>query len=204
MRLLCCTDLHKGVVHALRLAERVRDERLDAMIVGGDLGDFLTQDERMWSALADVGKPVLVVPGKHDAGPTWSETVRRAGAIDVDGRLVWLGEVAVIGWGWRWQCGEWRTESPLCPSLSALRTLHQGVDPKKLVTVTHLPPRGVRVARNEDGEDLGDRMLRAHVETSRVAAVVCGHVHHPRARTSRLGQALIVNGGREGYVLQLD
>lgn len=203
VRLLCCSDLHNGIPDATRLAARVREERLDAMVVGGDLGHFLTQDELMWSILARTGKRVLVVPGNHDAAPVWSEMVRQAGATDVDGRLVWLGQVAVIGWGWRWASEEWRPAPPPDPKLRALRALHQGIDPRRLVLVTHQPPWGVRVARTEEGEDLGDRQLRAYIEEARPAAVVCGHVHLPCAQTSRVGETLIVNGGRAGYVLQV-
>ena len=201
MRFLCCSDLHNGVSDAARLAARVRDERLDALLAAGDLGHWLQQDQRMWAALAACEKPVLAVPGNHDGAVTYVEAVKRSGVTDIDGRIVQIGDVSVIGWGWREAEEEGQPGLRPDPRLVAHRALHQGVDPKRLVLLTHLPPWGVRVARTDDGDDLGDEHLRDWVDEVQAWAVVCGHVHFPTARTSRVGETLIVNGQREGYVL---
>lgn len=201
MRFLCCSDLHNGVAIAARLAARAREEGVDAIIVAGDLGHFLKHDHAMWNALASSGRPVLAVPGNHDGIVTWNDAVERSGVSDVDGRLVRLGEVAVAGWGWRWEAELWRPGVRPDPRLQRLRDMLRDVDPRKLVLVSHLPPWGVKIARADDGDDLGDDHLRDWIEEAHPWAVVCGHVHFPTARTSRIGETLVVNGGREGYVL---
>jgi Icc-related predicted phosphoesterase len=57
----------------------------------------------------------------------------------------------------------------------------------------------VKLARTET-DDLGDEALRRWVAAHQPAVVICGHVHHPRII---VGNTLVVNGGREGYVLQV-
>lgn len=200
MRLLCCSDLHNGVADATHLAARAREEGVDAILAAGDLGHWQQHDERLWSALAASGKPVYCVRGNHDIAAAWEGMLWQVSATDLGGRLVRIQDIYLAGWDWQWSAGADRPGPD--PKLQALRALHRDVNPRKLVLVAHLPPWGVRVARTrDDAEDLGDDHLREWVEEVQPWAVVCGHVHFPKARTSRIGETLIVNGGREGYVL---
>lgn len=198
MRFLCCSDLHNGLADAARVAERARVEGVDGILAAGDLGHWFKHDERLWSKLAEPGKPLYCVRGNHDVAADWDQMIWRVSATDLGGRLVRVGDVALLGWPWPW-AEDGRPGSD--PRLERLRALHAGVDPRRLILVTHLPPWGVRVARTAADEDLGDEHLREWVEEVQPWAVVCGHVHFPEARTSRIGETLIVNGGREGYVL---
>jgi uncharacterized protein len=214
MRVLCCSDLHKTVSAAARLAERAVAENVDVLLAAGDLAlDFVHVPE-LYTALAGAGKPVLCVPGNHDGVEPYERALEQCGFVDVDGRVLELAGVTIAGWGYRWDTSApaapgWRAAPPSRPGLrpdpelKGIRGLLAGADPRRTVLLSHLPPRGVRAARADDGRDLGDRYLRLWIEEFQPAAVVCGHVHHPRAMTSRVGNTLIVNGGREGYVLQI-
>jgi Icc-related predicted phosphoesterase len=214
MRVLCCSDLHKMVSAASRLAERAVAEDVDALLAAGDLAlDFVHVPE-LYTALSAAGKPVLCVPGNHDGVEPYERALQQSGFVDVDGRAIELAGVTFAGWGYRWDtpgpaAPGWREPPPSHPGLRpdpelrAIGTLLAGADPRRTVLLTHLPPRGVRVARDDDGRDLGDKHLRLWIEEFQPAAVVCGHVHHPRALASRVGNTLIVNGGRDGYVLQI-
>ena len=213
MRALCFSDLHKTVSAAVRLAERAVAENVDVLLSAGDLAiDFFHVPE-LYGALAAAKRPVLCVPGNHDGVEPYARSLERAGLSDIDGQRVLVGGVTVAGWGYRWGAAApaapgWRDPpSGLSgiapdPDLQAVTALVADVDPRRLVLVSHLPPWGVKVARTET-DDLGDKALRRWVEANQPAAVVCGHVHHARAMTSRIGNTLIVNGGREGFVLQV-
>jgi Icc-related predicted phosphoesterase len=214
MRALCFSDLHRTVSAAAQLAERAVAERVDVMLSAGDLAIDFVHSPLLYEALARAGKPVFCVPGNHDGVATYDSSLAAVGFTDIDGRALELGGVVFAGWGYRWAepapaAPGWRDPPPSYPGrrpdpeLGETRALVAGADPRRTVLVSHLPPWGVRVARTASGDDLGDRHLRRWVNEFQPAAVVCGHVHLPRPMVSRVGNTLVVNGGREGWILQL-
>lgn len=213
MRALCFNDLHKTVTAAERLAERAVAENVDVLLSAGDLAIDFVHVPALYDALASAGRPVLCVPGNHDGAAQYAGNLQRVGLVDVDGQRVEVAGVSVVGWGYRWAAPSpaapgWRapTESqlglPPDPDLRGVSELVTGVDPRRTVLLCHIPPWGVKVARTETN-DLGDRSLRKWVDAHQPAAVVCGHVHHRGPMTSRVGNTLVVNGGLEGFVLQV-
>lgn len=213
MRALCFSDLHKTVSAAARLAERAVVEDVDVLLSAGDLAIDFVHVPELYDALAIAKRPVLCVPGNHDGAEPYARHLGRAGLTDIDGQRVLVGGVTVVGWGYRWGLSApaapgWRDPPGGLPGiapdpdLQAVSALVADLDPRRVVLVSHLPPWGVKVARTETA-DLGDKALRRWVEAFQPAAVVCGHVHHARAMTSRIGNTLVVNGGREGFVLRV-
>jgi Icc-related predicted phosphoesterase len=49
--------------------------------------------------------------------------------------------------------------------------------------------------------DMGNAQLRRWIEAFQPALVVCGHVHLAHAKSSRLGNTTVANGGVEGLVV---
>lgn len=213
MRALCFSDLHKTVTAAEQLARRAVAEDVDVLLSAGDLAIDFVHVPELYDALASAGKPVLCVPGNHDGAAPYAANLARAGLFDVDGQRMEVAGVSIVGWGYRWAAPSpaapgWRAPSesqmglPPDPELHGVTALIAGADPRRTVLLCHIPPWGVKVARTET-DDLGDKSLRRWVEANQPAAVVCGHVHHRQPMTSRVGNTLVVNGGREGFVLQV-
>jgi Icc-related predicted phosphoesterase len=125
----------------------------------------------------------------------------------VDGKVVEHLGVVFAGWGLPYLdptvTGSIPREQSEDPVLALVIDRLAKMDPRRTVFVSHLPPWGVRVARGVSGVDMGNAQLRKWLETFRPAAVVCGHVHFPHAKSSRLGNTIIANGGTEGCLLQV-
>jgi Icc-related predicted phosphoesterase len=213
VRALCLNDLHKTVTAAERLAARAVAEDVDVLLSAGDLAIDFVHVPELYDALASARKPILCVPGNHDGVEPYLTNIQRAGLTDVDGKRLVVGGVTIVGWGYRWAAPApaapgWRDPPasrvglPPDPDLRGITALLANADPRRTVLLSHLPPWGVKLARTET-DDLGDRALRRWVEAYQPAAVICGHVHHEGPATSRVGNTLVVNGGREGYLLQL-
>lgn len=70
---------------------------------------------------------------------------------------------------------------------------------RKLIIVSHAPPNGtldkaVRFSPDGEPRSIGSRALKAFVRAnSRVALVVCGHVHRCGGRHEKLNRAVVVN-----------
>ena len=76
-----------------------------------------------------------------------------------------------------------------------LESFHDYVRGKKLIVVSHAPPRGVLDHAVRFGRrDIGSTSLRDFVQSDEsVKLVVCGHVHRCGGMTSKLGHSLVVN-----------
>ena len=93
MKFLHLADLHLGKsIHGVsllesgdqpvwvqRFLEMARDIRPDAVVIAGDVydrsapsGDAVALLDRMVTGLAELGIPVLIVPGNHDSGQRMS------------------------------------------------------------------------------------------------------------------------------------
>jgi Icc-related predicted phosphoesterase len=206
VRLLCFSDLHCAVPAARRLAERAIAEDVDVMVSAGDLATDETHEPALYEALVAAGKPIFAVRGNHD-GDTYRGHLVGGTFCDVDGRVVEHLGVAFAGWGLPYLdpalTGTDRRLQSEEPVLALVLDRLAQKDPRRTVFVSHLPPWGVRVGRDVSGLDMGNAQLRRWIEAFQPALVVCGHVHLPHAKSSRLGTTIIVNGGPEGYVVQI-
>jgi Icc-related predicted phosphoesterase len=206
VRLLCFSDLHCSIDAAKRLAERAVTEGVDAMASAGDLATDEMHEPELYEALAAAKRPIFSVPGNHD-GDSYADYLAGGVFRDIDGRVAETGGLTIAGWGLPFLnsslSGVDRRAQQDDPVLELVIGRLSGKDPRRTILLTHLPPWGVRVARDSSGVDMGNAQLRKWIEAFQPAAVVCGHVHLPRAKTSRVGDTIIVNPGREGYLLQL-
>lgn len=197
MRFLCFSDLHKSVADAARLAAQAREEGVDAMLSVGDLGIDFAHSAELYAALAKAGKPILSVPGNHDGVVNYEQSLELGGLTDIDGKVHEFGNLTIAGWGYRW------AGQSLDPNLDRVGAILASADARRTVLLSHLPPWGVRVARDSKHVDRGSKQLRKWVQAFKPAVVVCGHVHLANAQTSRIGETLVVNGGRQGWLLEL-
>ncbi len=193
------SDLHFGEANEadiLALARDIGEQAVDAVVVSGDLTRRAERDEFI-SAIAfleALGKPLLVVPGNHDI-PRFNLysrflhpkrrwlAARPAGSLeelDVNGwRFLGLDTVSRAQWHLDWAAG-----AIPASRRDALRSrLIAAPANGKTILVCHHPLRhpawaGGRRPPREAEATLG--LLRE----TRVAAVLCGHLH--RAEVSRL------------------
>jgi Icc-related predicted phosphoesterase len=207
MRLLCFSDLHCSASAAKHLAARAATENVDAMLSAGDLATDETHEPAVYEALAAAGKPILSVPGNHDGDLGYRTYLPVGRFTEIDGKVLELGGVTFAGWGIRWMdstlSGPSRSAQAIDPVLALVIDRLAGANARRTVFLAHLPPWGTRVARDSRDLDHGNVQLRRWIETYQLAAVVCGHVHHAAAKTSRIGNTIIVSGGPHGYLLQV-
>jgi len=177
MKILHLSDLHGVERFYSWIQVEVRRKHYDALVVAGDLLNFLVP-ETLWSQVTAVTAwtkslppdlPTFLVSGNHDklAGhPFLDEAKWMLGLVRenvfVDGKSTQLGGFCIecVGWG-----NVPKTESQL---------------PK--IVVNHSPPSPAPTGRGRHGIDFGDKELSHHILTSPSYTwlVLCGHVHLPK------------------------
>ncbi len=206
LRILCFSDLHNDVAAAERIALDAGKQGAGVMISAGDLALEEEHDLALYRALAGAGLRVLCVPGNHDGDEPYRQVVCHPGFEDIDGHVVERDGLLVAGWGIRHYDHDLSgPDRSIQQEDSVLAHVLAAVDkagPERSILVTHLPPWGLRVARDRDGIDRGNTQLRSWVERVQPALVICGHVHHAKPMVSRIGRSRVVNPGPYGFLVE--
>ena len=96
-RILHVTDLHSNPIGIALVEETAERFDVDAIVDTGDLTSFGTDVETaVVDRVARIDTPYYVVPGNHDSFPI-RQALRDAGVAVLDGEVVTIGEIEVLG-----------------------------------------------------------------------------------------------------------
>ncbi len=218
MRLLHVSDIHQGDVSLLR--EIVKKEKPDLVIFTGDVGiyDWGKEDleavEPILEELNSLDVKVLAIPGNHDETekrPVLRRLLKKySNIIDLHKNRFDYKGFSFVGYGLSDRiaierlCGGYigaMTPGVFEPkkARNELKKLLKGVDPKKTILLTHIPPMGDGTTDfNLYGYHNGSEVLADILKESGLALALCGDIHEGRG-VEKLGKTTVVNAGSFGY-----
>lgn len=192
-------DVHAHFRRLDVVLERLARERLDGVLLVGDLGShdlahaarrtpqrdarYLASLDRLFEKVGMLGVPCAWVPGNHDL-----PTLPRAG--NVDGSVIEIAGVRVAGIGGAGPQSfgfsyEWTEDE-----------IRARVVPPCDVLISHTPPFATKLDRLLDGEPVGSRAIR-EIASKHDGVLVCGHIHEASG-FEQLGACLCFNVGALG------
>jgi len=208
MRLLAVSDFHSSM-SAVRLAvARGVAEAVNAIAVCGDITHFggMKEARDILRILTGSGVPVLFVPGNCDP-PSLGDQDEIEGALCLHGRAVEMEVFRFVGVGGG-PPSPFSTPFEIVEKelLSVLNRAIQKVNPaRRLVVLSHAPPRASRVDLTLAGINVGSVSLRRFILENHPIGVLCGHIHEARG-SERVNGCEVVNVGaaRQGYCAVVD
>ncbi len=197
MRLLLISDIHGDVQKIPCLKKVVTSDRLDAIVICGDITHFgsLVSASLVFESLGHLGLPVFFVPGNCDPRELASKTTFKS-SENLHGRCVMVFGRSMLGVG-GCASGPFKTPFELSEAETAgvlenaLGGCSFGSD---LIVVSHDAPYGTRVDLTSFGQHVGSKVLREFVLSKNPILLMCGHIHEARG-TDLLGATYIVNPG---------
>ncbi len=190
---LLLADIH-GRTHVL---EKILTSAgaFDLIIVAGDLTDFGNEEKanEVLAALKKAGKPVFAVPGNCD--PPEVLRALENGGTSIHGKSKRVGGFVFAGFG-----GSNPTpfdtpfEMPDDGLGEGIASACAGVGNKKLVLITHAPPKNTRLDKLPNGTHAGSGAVLKAIETHKPTFLFCGHIHEGIGNEC-VGGALVVNPG---------
>lgn len=198
MRILGMADLHG------RMERLIPITGLDVDLIAfcGDLHNLGTRKEarQVARALAELGAPVLIVPGNMDPRdfsiPLWEDeglvVLHRRSHRFRDAGFVGMGGIVArnpsrLGDHDRFYHREDDVGPPLIEAFSDI------AECRRKVLLTHQPPQGI-LDLTYDGAVTGSRGLKRFIEEYKPDLHICGHIHEARG-VAKLGPTTIVNVG---------
>ena len=96
-RILAASDIHGDYEVAKKLSLKARKEKVDLVVLAGDINGHGSRDGLVLSPFEKDGQKVVFVPGNHDTEKESYEMAKKA--LSVDRAYVAFGDVGIAGVG---------------------------------------------------------------------------------------------------------
>lgn len=197
-KLLAASDLHGDSKAAQRLAERAAKERVDLVVLCGDILG-LVETKNIIKPFKDKGQKVLILPGNWDSFATTDFLATVYGVKNIHGYSAQYDHVGFFGAGGA-DVGPLGaiSERELMDTLSRAHNGLRNVERK--VMLTHMHPRG---SKSEFSGVQGSASIRKAVEKFKPDVLLHGHIHEAAGVEEKIGSTRVINVGKKGVVLEL-
>lgn len=197
MRILAASDLHGDLSAARRLSEKAKKEKVDLVILSGDI--FVKDSPRgVIGEFKKNNQKVLLIPGNHDSFATTELFAEFYGVRNLHGYYVKYEDIGFFGCGGAdiglSKLTEKQTFDILKKSFDKIKSL------KKKVMVTHMHPAN---SKAEFSGFAGNKGITKAIKEFKPDLLLCGHIHEASGIEEKLGKTKIVNLGPDGKIIEI-
>ncbi len=198
MRILALSDVHGDRSFIKRMAERALTEKVDLVILAGDVADENHSVDGMVGPFRAKGLEVAVLPGNHEGMGEIGFLIDKYQAINLHGYAKKFGDVGIFGCGYGDIGVHQLTEEQFFETLKHARAQLSGV--KKTLMVTHVQPSESILGL---GMFPGSSGVRRAIMEFKPDIHVCGHIHETQGIEEIIGQTRVVNVGKKGIIIEV-
>jgi hypothetical protein len=196
MKLLAFADLHNHLPAMKHLEKAVSKHKPDLIICAGDFTVFEHHIGAMARWLDKLGRPALVLHGNHEMEEHVRALCRKSKHLTfIHEKIVTINGITFVGHGG----GGFSTREP---GFERFVKKHAAQLKRDYVLVTHAPPRGTTLDKLPFGH-VGCTSYADAIKKTSCKLAISGHIHETFGKIGRLGDAVIINPGPAGKVIQL-
>ncbi|PIO00545.1 hypothetical protein COT72_00520 [archaeon CG10_big_fil_rev_8_21_14_0_10_43_11] len=200
-RILAASDIHGDVRAVKRLVAKAKREKVDAVVLCGDITFFNMEVDGLFKPFADAGLYVLLIPGNHEPISTTDFFARAyEGTVKhLHGYSTKIGDVGFFGCA-ATQLGFCAEDDKTIENM--LEKAHNSLEGlSKKVMVVHEPPHGTTL--DNIGFHAGSRAVRNMIEKLQPTLALCGHLHETFEQEEIIGTTRVINAGPRGIVIEV-
>ena len=193
LRILAAGDLHGNVGIARKLSEKARKEKVDLVVLAGDIYGYEGGEEGILEPFSKLKQKVVFIPGNCDFDTDRSKLTKDA--KDIHNYYVTYEGVGIVGMGspnWKLSLNEKDFED-IKGNFDRMKT-------KKKILVSHLHARGTKA---EFSGFPGDEIVRKAVEKFKPDLLISGHIHEAEGIEDKIGGTKVFQVGVKGKVLEI-
>jgi len=193
LRILAAGDLHGDLDIARKLSAKGKKEKVDLVVLAGDIYGYSKGDEGILKPFRDAGQKVVFVPGNCDFDE--EHEILKRDAKSIHNYYVTYGGVGIAGIGspnWNLSLGD--------EDFSEIKKNFDRMKPAKRILVSHLHAHGTKA---EFSGIAGEKVLRKAVKDFKPDLLISAHIHEAEGIEDRIGKTKVVQVGRRGKVLEI-
>tara|TARA_Y100000310_G_scaffold335294_1_gene416928 strand:+ start:1155 stop:1754 length:600 start_codon:yes stop_codon:yes gene_type:complete len=199
MKILAAGDLHGDTRQVKKLAEKAKKEKVDLVILCGDIAQNDKVDGMIGPFIKNK-KKVVVIPGNHETVATMDFLAELYGITNLHGYSMQLGGVGLFGCGLANIGQEQLEEQEIFDILKKGNTKLPKT--KKKIMVTHVHPAGTLMEKLSSFIP-GSSGVSEAVKKFKPDILLCAHVHEAGGIEEKIGKTRIINPGRDGKIIEV-
>jgi len=200
MKFLAAGDIHGDTRLAESLANKAEKEKVDLVILCGDLTFAETSTENIIGPFVKKNKKVILIPGNHESNATANFLSELYGAINLHGYSKKLKDVGFFG------CGSANIGLFQLKENEIYNLIKKGFnyikDVKKKVMVTHVHPSSTKMEKFTSFFP-GSKGVEYAIKQFKPDILLCSHVHEAEGIEEKIGSTRIINVGRQGKIITI-
>jgi uncharacterized protein len=200
MRILASGDIHGDSKLAQKLADKAVKEKVDLVILTGDLGNMHQIPENILGPFAKKKKKVLLIPGNHDTFATADFLAEVYGATNLHGYTAVYDGVGFFGCGGANMGMEKLQEDEIYDILK--KGFNKLKPYNKKILISHVHPAETDMSKLSMIVPGSDGLKKA-IDRLEPDIVLCSHVHEASGIEEKVGKTRVINVSREARILDL-
>jgi Icc-related predicted phosphoesterase len=199
IKILAAGDFHGDSKVAKRLAEKAEKEKVDLVILIGDVVGLL-ETKDIIKPFIDKKKKVLFVPGNWESREATETLKKLYGVRNVEDHYLVYDDIGVFGVGsadWKLNLDDGKTFRDLKKDFDKM---DKRKDLEKKILVSHVHAAGTK---SEFSGFPGSKDLRKAIEKFQPDVFLSGHIHEGEGLRERIGKTRVYNIGKKGKIIEV-
>lgn len=200
MKILASGDIHGDTGLAERLAIKAEKEKVDLVVLCGDLTYGEMSTENLIGPFVKRNQKVVLIPGNHETVATADFLAELYGVTNLHGYSIKAGDVGLFGAGGAniglFQLTEDEIYNLLDQGFQKVKNL------KKKIMVTHVHPEGSKMGKLTSFFP-GSTGITKAINSFKPDILLCSHVHEAEGVEEMMGDTKVINVGKEGKIIEL-
>ncbi|MFC1801747.1 metallophosphoesterase [Nanoarchaeota archaeon] len=198
MKLFAVSDIHGDTRWIKKLAEKAEEEKVDLVVLCGDLTEFDQDTGDIIGPFKQKGLNVAIIPGNHESMATINFLTEMYGVENLQYKPMKIGDVGLFGVG-----GAAIGPFPVSEK-EILETLKKNYDKikdaKTKIMVTHAHPSGSLI---EKMSYPGSPSVKKALDLFKPNLHLCGHIHECEGMEEEIGETKVINVGKKGKIITI-
>jgi len=195
MKILAAGDIHGDSKLTERLAKRAEREKVDLVILTGDITGLI-DTKNLIKPFTDRKEKVVFVPGNWDSPDTADVLSELYGIKNLDNYYIKHKDIGIFGLG---NAGQLTLNER-----DAFKKLEKNFDKvkelEKKIMITHLHAAGTK---SESSGFPGSTAIRKAIDKFQPDLFISGHIHELEGIEEKIGKTRVVNVGRKGKIFEI-
>jgi len=197
-KILAIGDIHNDIGLVKRLAEKARKEKVDLVILAGDLTMEEQSTENLIGPFVKAKKQVFLIPGNHESPTTIDFLAQAYNIKNIHGYGFVKNGIGIFG------AGTANTGIHQIGDKNIFKLLEKGnkeiKNAKKKIMVTHMHPLG---SKTEMFGFKGSKAVRNAIEKFHPDILIHSHIHEAGGIEEKIGKTWVINVGRKEKIFEI-